>query len=268
VVETWGEEQSHRTGSLVVIGLGIRVMGQLTVEAIAWLEKAEALLYVVGDPVAEHLVRSFNPTAAASLAVYYKEGEARATAYDAMVDHVLGCVRRGDLTVLACYGHPGVCAYAPRESIRRARAEGFPAVMLPAVSSLDCLFADLGVDPADGGCQTYEALDFFENVSPLDPSSHLVLWQVGAFGDLCNRSLGHHSLHLPLLVKKLSTVYPALHVVTLYEASPVFGRAPVTKQVPLESVPFAPMTSATTLYVPPLIPRAAAAAWRALIGPA
>ena len=35
-------------GSLVVIGTGIRVMGQLTVEAIKWMEKADALLYIVG----------------------------------------------------------------------------------------------------------------------------------------------------------------------------------------------------------------------------
>jgi hypothetical protein len=32
--------------------------------------------------------------------------------------------------------------------------------MLPAISAEDCLFADLGVDPADHGCPSYEATDF------------------------------------------------------------------------------------------------------------
>ena len=45
----------HETkrGSLVVIGTGIRTVGQLTIEAIAWMEIADSLLYVVADPVAE-----------------------------------------------------------------------------------------------------------------------------------------------------------------------------------------------------------------------
>jgi hypothetical protein len=261
------EESPRRPGSLVVIGIGIRVIGQLTVEAIAWMEKAEALLYVVGDPIAENVVKSFNPTGAFSLSVYYREGEPRSDAYEAMVDHVLGCVRRGDRTVFACYGHPGVCAYAPHESIRRARSEGFSAIMLPAVSSLDCLFADLGVDPAQDGCQTYEAADFFERAIDPDPSSHLILWQINAFGDWNHRSPRYDSRYLPLLVKKLCTVHPAMHLVTLYEASPFFGRDPVIARIPLESVPSAPINPATTLHIPPSRPRSADPRWRKLLDP-
>lgn len=55
--------------------------------------------------------------------------------------------------------------------------------MLPSISSEDCLFADLSVDPAVGGCQSYEATDFMLNGLIIGPSSQLVLWQIGVLGD-------------------------------------------------------------------------------------
>ena len=84
-----------RNGSLVVIGTGIRTVGQLTIEAIAWMERAEALLYVVGDPIAEAVMQRLNPKGAVSMAGYYQEGQQRMHAYTAMVEHILGSVRGG-----------------------------------------------------------------------------------------------------------------------------------------------------------------------------
>ena len=52
-----------------------------------------------------------------------------------MVDRILASVRDGRRTVAAFYGHPGVFAFATHESIRRARAEGYRARMLPGVSA-------------------------------------------------------------------------------------------------------------------------------------
>ena len=63
--------------------------------------------------------------------------------------------------------------------MRRARAEGFGARMLPAVSAEDCLFADLGIDPGPRGLQAYEATYFFRTRPPVDPRATLLLLQVG-----------------------------------------------------------------------------------------
>ena len=48
--------------------------------------------------------------------------------------------------------------------------------MLPGISSEDCLFADLGVDPGVSGCQSYEATDFLMNAPIIDSSTQLILW--------------------------------------------------------------------------------------------
>jgi len=240
-----------RSGSLVVIGTGIRTVGQLTLEAIAWMQEADSLLYVVGDPIAEAVMQRLNPKAAVSMAGYYGEGQPRIYAYNAMIDHILRCVRAGDRTVAAFYGHPGVFAYPSHESIRRARAEGYSARMLPGISSEDCLFADLGVDPAVGGCQSYEATDFLMNGPIIDPSSQLILWQIGTLGDWTYKTRQYDTRAMPLLVSRLAQFYPLSHSITVYEAAVLPNTEPMIAQVPLYALSEFPITSAMTLYIPP-----------------
>jgi uncharacterized protein YabN with tetrapyrrole methylase and pyrophosphatase domain len=234
-----------------VIGTGIRTVGQLTLEAIAWMKEADALLYVVADPIAEATIQRLNPDGARSLAGYYAEGLPRLNAYHRMVDHIVSCVRAGQKTVAAFYGHPGVFAYPSHESIRRARAEGYPARMLPGISSEDCLFADLGVDPAVGGCQSYEATDFLLNARTIDTSSQLILWQVGTLGDWTYRSWTYDLRAFPLLVQRLCELYPPSHEVVAYEAAVLPGCEPVIKRLPLASLNQFGVNAATTLYIPP-----------------
>ena len=240
-----------RVGSLVVIGTGIRTVGQLTMEAIAWMQEADSLPYVVGDPIAAEVIKRLNPKGAVSMAGYYEEGKARINAYNAMIEHILKCVRAGDKTVAAFYGHPGVFAYPSHESIRKARSEGYKAIMLPGISSEDCLFADLGVDPAIGGCQSYEATDFLVNAPFIDSSSQLILWQIGTLGDWTYKTRKYDTRAMPLLVQRLAQFYPLSHPVTVYEAAMLPATQPMIAQIPLYSLSEFPITSAMTLYIPP-----------------
>ena len=240
-----------KAGSLVVIGTGIRTVGQLTIEAIAWMQEADSLLYVVADSIAEAVIKHLNPTGAVSLAGYYEEGKPRINTYSAMVEHILRCVRAGNKTVAAFYGHPGVCTYPSHESIRIARSEGFPARMLPGISSEDCLFADLGIDPGTWGCQSYEATDFLLNTRLIDPSSPLILWQLGALGFWKHKSWEVDMRAMPLLVKKLKQFYPVSHPLTLYQAAILPETDPIIVQIPLHSLSESPITAGMTLYIPP-----------------
>jgi hypothetical protein len=242
-------------GRLVVVGTGIRSVGQLTVEAIAWMRDADALLYLVADPVAEDTIRSLNPSAL-SLRGYYGEGQGRLGSYEAMVEHIVSCVRAGKRTCAAFYGHPGVFAYPSHESIRRARAEGYVAFMLPAVSAEDCLFADLGIDPSVHGLQSYEASDFLLHDRAVDTSSQLVLWQVGVVGDFTFRGQGYDLSGFPLLVQRLAELYPLWHEVVLYEAALFLGYPPRIQRLQLGQLTAEYVNAATTMYVAPARPTA------------
>ena len=150
-----------------------------------------------------------------------------------MVERVLSCVRSGLRTCFAAYGHPGVFAYPTHEAVRRARAEGYPARMLPGVSAEDCLFADLGVDPAACGCQSYEATDFLLNGRAVDTSAAVILWQVGLVGDPGYNRNGYDIAALPLLVERLCRFYPPAHLAYIYDAA--VTPAPSRRSVPYPS---------------------------------
>lgn len=242
---------TDKKGSQIVVGTGIRTVGQLTVEAIAWMQVADRVLYLVGDPIAEVMIHRLNPDAAESMADYYEEGQPRIDAYNRMVERILRAVRARETTVGAFYGHPGVFAYPSHESIRSARAEGYSAKMLPGVSAEDCLFADLGVDLAVGGCQSYEATDFMLNGPVIDPSSQLILWQIGTLGDWTYQTRQYDTRSMPMLVQRLAQFYPLTHVITVYEAAMFPGTEPVIDQIQLHALAYFPVTAAKTLYVPP-----------------
>jgi hypothetical protein len=236
---------------LVVVGTGIRALGQLTIETIAWIQSADRVLYIVSDPVAEEAIRMLNPEGAESLMPYYGENKLRNETYREIVEVAMGYLHQGLRVCIAAYGHPGVLAVAPHEMIRRARAEGFIARMLPAISAEDCLFADLGVDQV-GGCSSYEATDFLLNTRSVDPASHLILWQIGGLGDATYHRHDYNLRGLDQLARKLAALYGPHHQVTLYEAALFPGVEPLIVSGPLHLLPQGKPTPNSTLYVPPL----------------
>lgn len=238
---------------LIVIGTGICTIGQLTTESIAWIRKADKVLYIVSDPIAEELIKSLNPKGAESLFHFYAENKPRIQTYNEMIDLTLTYLRAGKIVCLAAYGHPGVFAYPTHESVRRARAEGIKARMLPGISAEDCLFADLNIDPAMAGCQSFEATDFLVNGRIIDPSSHLILWQIGVLGDATFKPQTYDIKGLPQLLQKLYGYYSPYHNVIVYEA-PIFpGVEPVMREVPLYHLPWTGISAVSTLYIPPAI---------------
>jgi len=237
-------------GSLTVVGTGIRAITQLTVESLAAMATAEVLLHVIGEPIQEDAVLAINPKSE-TLTGYYVDGMDRWNTYEAMVQHILASVVGGARTVAAFYGHPGVFTYPSHESVRRVRAAGYPARMLPGVSAEDNLVADLGVDPGDG-CQAFEATDFLYRKNGIDRSCHLLLWQVGSIGNVTYESSGYDMSLFPALVAKLLSIYPPSHLATIYEAAFHPSGRPRVVVVPLSHLDSTMTTIATTLHVPPV----------------
>jgi uncharacterized protein YabN with tetrapyrrole methylase and pyrophosphatase domain len=245
-------EQKVTTGSLAVVGIGIRIAGQITPEARSYIEQADKLLFLTADPVSYGWLIELNSTAE-SLHSFYNSDKSRLSSYHEMVGHILSYVRQGLDVCVASYGHPGVFAYPMHEAIRTARSEGFIATMLPGISAEDCLFADLGVDPGETGCQSFEATDFLVFKRKFDTSSPLILWQVGLVGVLGYKDQSSlWSLSgLRILLEYLQEYYDPNHQVIVYEAAQYPVCKPITDRVALIEVPTAKVTPLSTLYVPP-----------------
>jgi uncharacterized protein YabN with tetrapyrrole methylase and pyrophosphatase domain len=171
--------------------------------------------------------------------------------YAEMTEEILAAVRRGSRVCAAFYGHPGVFVTPSHDAIERARTEGFPARMLPAISAEDCLVADLGVDPGEQGWQSYEATDLLLRRYRLEPAAALVVWQVDGIGKL-DWDLEPEPGGLRELAELLLEAYPPRHEVVFYTASlyPIVG--PSVERVPLEDVVALAAAPGPTLYVPAL----------------
>ena len=232
------------------MGTGIQLIRQLTPEARDELERADELLHVAADPAMTAWLGELNPRAR-SLNALYRPAVPRRQIYTEMVTEILTGVRRGSRVCAAFYGHPGVFVTPSHEAVRQARAEGYPARMLPAISAESCLVADLGVDPGEHGWQSYEATQLLLHGYLLDPTAALVIWQVDAVGKL-DWSLAPEPLGLHLLGERLAELYPPEHGVVFYRASLYPIARPVVVRVSVDELSRLQAAPAATLYVPPL----------------
>lgn len=237
-------------GSLTAVGTGIQLVSQVTPHTRAVIERADDVLYLVANPLTAVWIERLNSNSR-SLDRFYEPGKDRAETYAEMVEEILARVRAGRRVCAAFYGHPGVFVEPAHEAVRRARREGFRARMLPAISAEDCLVADLGLDPGETGCQTYEATGFLLYRYRIEPTALLILWQVGFLGQVATPAEPAPPLPLDVLVDRLGELYPDHHEVILYEAAVYPILEPYVARLPLAGLRNADIPPMATLVVPP-----------------
>ncbi|WP_434026636.1 SAM-dependent methyltransferase [[Pseudomonas] boreopolis] len=237
-------------GSLYVVGTGIQAPGQITLETVEAVKRADKVFYLVPDPFAKKFVTGLNENAE-DLHHFYVNGQPRIITYDNMVDRILSEVRAGKRVVAAFYGHPGVFAYPSHKAIHVARSEGFTAHMLAGVSAEDCIVSDLGLDPSIG-CHSYEATSFMVRPVPVFTSCMLILWQVGVIGDLkYTPKSSAPSDGMKKLQERLLEYYPEDHDAIMYEASFSPAWKSRVDVVPISELGDLPVNGISTLVIPP-----------------
>lgn len=241
-------------GRLDIVGTGIRPGGHLTLEARHLIRGADQVLCLVNGLTLAAL-RDLNPKLM-SLADCYARGRQRDHSYTEMVASLLAPLAEGQAVCGVFYGHPGVFVWPAHEAIRQARAAGYPARMYPGISAEDCLFADLGLDPAVHGCQSFEASDFLLHARRFDPTAAMILWQPAALGDVSRSSFQTDPAWVRVLAEVLIEHYPAGHPVVVYEAASFPLAEPRIETIRLETLHRASFSPVSTLYLAPVGPPA------------
>ena len=241
-------------GSLVVVGSGIKSVGHMTIEAKGWIEQSDVVLYCVADPVTEIWIKQ-RAKRHVDLYSLYGNTKKRIDTYADMTNMMVDHVRKGDVTCGVFYGHPGIFVLPSHRAIQICREEGYAATMLPAVSALDCLFADIGVDPSAVGSQTFEATDLLLRKRPIATNSHVVIWQIGCVGDMGFNFAGYDNRNLNILIDHLETVYRPDQPVIHYQGSQYPVCEPCVQRIRLADLRTAPVTGISTLYIGPATTR-------------
>lgn len=242
-----------RSGSIACVGLGMTLGSHLTPLARSHIEQADVVFAALSDGIVEMWLEQMHSDVR-SLHPYYGEGKSRMTTYREWVEVMMIEVRAGKRVCGVFYGHPGVFAWSPHQVIEVARAEGFSAHMEPGISAEDCLYADLGIDPGRFGCQHFEASQLLFYERRIDPTSHLILWQVGLVGDFSLTRFTTGAAYRKVLVDVLSKDYPLDHQIIIYAAPTLPIQQPEIRRVALRDLPDAPMTAKETVVLPPALP--------------
>jgi len=245
-----------KNGRLVLAGCGLHP-GHITAETIKAITNAERVMVVAPNPLSVMHIQSLNPRVE-NLATAYDEFTERQGVYSAMADHIIDAVRGGIELCVVFYGHPAVFVDSTHMARKVLSAEGYSVQMLPGISAEDCLFADLGIDPGESGCQSYEATQFLLNYHQVHTGAYLLLWQIGLTATHLLRSLRLNGQGISAIVQLLSQWYPTDHLICIYEAATLPGQLPRMQWLPLSELNNVMLQHWSTLVVPPLTPLALA----------
>lgn len=255
-------------GRLTVMGSGLAYTDFLR-DAEAEIESADAVFHCVYDKVTQVWLGELRPDAY-DLRILYDDTLERHQTYVRMAEAMLHHVRLGRKVVAIYYGHPGVFAMPAHRAIHIARAEGHDARMRPGISALDYLIADLGFDPALPGFASFEATDLLLRRRRIDPSLHVVLWQVGVVGEFGYVSKGFANRGFDILARHLAEVYGADWHVTHYIAPQYVGMDPLIERIRIGDLTGTParanISSLSTFYIEPCVDAETDAAMAAALG--
>lgn len=242
-------DQATSDGSPVdvwIAGLGMRV-GQVLPETIEILSASRKIFYLSHAPgVAELLGNCCNDVL--DMRDFYINDVDRLSTYKRIAATVFDAAMQEPPVTFAVYGHPLVLSVPSKILLSLGPELGLSVRALPAVSSLDCLQADLGVDLVADGVQMHEATDLLLYRRRLLPEVATILWQVGVMDVRGERALAERLTHLRDWVCRY---YPPDHAAVAVSSSVDATSGVEQFRFPLRELPdmAAYFHLGTTLYI-------------------
>ena len=240
-----------------IAGLGVRAVNQVTREVEHALRASREVLYLDAGVATKPYLEGLCPSATSLYEQSYAEGQPRIDAYEHMAIRVIEAALEHPPVTFAIHGHPLVAVHAPFIVLELAKALDLQVEILPGVSALDTLLADLRLDPVVHGMQMYEATDLLLRRLPLQNDVPAIIWQIGPIETGLHSQRVSRPERFTRFIAYLRQFYPARHRVVAIYCSP-------HPLMPPAVLPFALRNMGEnaeqihlgfTLYVPPAVGR-------------
>jgi uncharacterized protein YabN with tetrapyrrole methylase and pyrophosphatase domain len=239
---------------LYIVGLGIVNVRQITHEVEAVLRRSKEILFVDrGYGIAEYLEQMCQKVTNLAEASYQEEDH-RLNAYNKMTAMVLQAALDHSPVTFAIYGHPMVFVYPTLQVIQAAPLLGLRVQVLPGISTMDCLFIDLKLDPSSQGLQIYEATDLLLRQRPLQPDVACFILQIGTIESRLYSEATSTAERFSRIKTHLLKFYPPEHKVKAVYSS-TFPLSPsIIIEFPIGEIElhFESLHPGATVYIPPL----------------
>lgn len=231
---------------LIVVGSGIKSVAHLTEETKRIIQNSDKVLYLVNEELLKQwIVRE--SISAESLEPIYFNSTKRIDAYTNITSEIVRRYYQYTNLCVVFYGHPTVFAESALRAVKIIQAEKGNAIILPAISSMDCLFSDLQIDPGEQGCFSIDATELLIYERKLDIQSHVIIWQIANLGMFNTQK----TTKLNVFKDYLSHYYSTEQLICLYEASLYPTQRPRIEWLKLSDLERVKINPISSLYIPP-----------------
>jgi hypothetical protein len=150
-----------------------------------------------------------------------------------------------------------MAAHPPFLILELAHALELQVTVLPGISAIDAILADLRLDPVVHGVQMYEATDLLLRRRPLQPDVPAIVWQIGPIETCLHSMRVSRPERFARFIAHLRQYYPPRHEVVAIYCSPHPILPPAIFRFALEDMGqyAGEIHSGFTLYVPPTASR-------------
>ena len=221
--------------NLVIAGLGIKDLKQMTIETFEEISCTDTVLYLGCQPQA-HVkeLQKMGARKVESILELYKDGAVDEENYQRLENAVVEATQTHSKTILLVPGHPRIGVTLVQRLVRR---KDLKVHVLPGVSSFDTMINDLGRDPLEKGSIVMDAnrMLLFNMVWPSDIDCYLY--------HVC--SVGTQRVHLRdaqkdnswnLLKQHLLKIYDPNVLVRLVSSSTKINKNPQQYSAPLSDL--------------------------------
>ncbi len=203
---------------LYIVGAGVAFPHHLTLQAIEILSACTAICTNLPQESVSRLPFDLSQKCR-SLWPLYQEGRIRSDNYRDVTEAILKEVETSPPTAWLTPGHPMVFDSVSTALLKAAALRKWSTRIVPGISSIDTLFADIEYDPAQG-ISIYDATSLVCRNVPITTSTPLILLQVGAFlSERAQLTLKTAALDLCPLRDYLVKYFPIGHECALIHSS-------------------------------------------------
>jgi uncharacterized protein YabN with tetrapyrrole methylase and pyrophosphatase domain len=236
-----------------LLGSGCFSFFDLTLHTQDLLVQSRRVFYLHELPSLERYLARIVKKPVNLLPLYYIDGRPRRDIYRQIAEHVLREGAAGPPVALLLHGHPMIFSTITQLILAGGQERGLRVNVVPAVSSLDRMYADLRLDIGNRGIQIFNAEAAVHGGMALNPGVDAILLQVDRVTDPDAHRLKDTPPEMVAPLRDyLLRYYPSEHPATLIECAVEIGFSsrltPATIGKLEEAA--AGMNSNTSMYIP------------------
>lgn len=225
--------KNSKSFDIALTGIGIGGFEQTTLQTLDTFKRARIIFHLTSY----HQRLKKYCRQVVDLDKEYWTGEADSEVYPRMANIVLDEAKKGPRVVMVGDGHPAYYDDVTWDIYRRGKRRGLNVKILPAISSIDSMAANCGLEINTGGFQIFDATTIVALNQDLNPHIDTLIMQIGWFGTSLVADIEHSKKgRFKPLVDYLRRFYPQDQPVRVMAAPYAASDPPVVISTKLGSL--------------------------------